>query len=240
MAGLTHEISTPLAAVRSNGDLLEDAVKQLEEALRAGPGREGDGKDKAVGELLTLIRDVLHNNQVACCRLTDITRCVRTFVRPDDTDWKKGSIQQIIENALTLVAHELRGRIKVLTEFGQTAEIECHPNQLSQVFVNLLVNAAQAMDQSGEIRIKTWQEDDRVYASVSDTGRGMSPETQSRMFETGFTTKEQGSGLGLPISQKTIQHHGGHLTAKSELGRGSTFVVDLPVVQVSERKTNGE
>jgi two-component system NtrC family sensor kinase len=221
--------------------LLENALKQLEETLRASPDPQGKGPDKAVEDLFTLIREVLQNNQLACGRLTDITRCVRNFVRPDDTDWKKGcSIRQIIENALTLVAHELRGRITVFTDFGETAEFECHPNQLSQVFVNLLVNAAQAIDQTGEIRIKTWQENDRVYASVSDTGRGMSPETQARMFETGFTTKEQGSGLGLPISQKTVQHHGGHLEVQSQLGRGTTFVVDLPVVQTSERKPNGE
>ena len=239
-AGLAHEINTPLAAVRSNGDLLDQAFKRLEDALNARPQSDGKGSDDEVGSMLPFIREVLENNKVACNRLNDIVRCVRNFARIDDTDWKLTPIREIIESALTLVAHELRGRISVITEFGETAAIECHPTQLSQVFVNLLVNAAQAIDLTGEIRIKTWQDGGMVYASIADTGRGMPPDVEARMFETGFTTKEQGTGLGLCICKRTTKMHGGKITVKSEPGQGTTFLIALPVIQIlEERKTNG-
>src|SRR5262245_59364062 len=108
--------------------------------------------------------------------------------------------------------------------------------------MNILVNAAQSIDGAGEIRIKTWEENDTLRISISDTGRGMTPETKARIFDPGFTTKKPGlgTGLGLAICQKIIQNHNGRIEVESTPGRGSTFTIVLPIVQQAERKANGE
>ena len=232
---LAHEINTPLAAIRSNNDVLEQAFLRLENVVRTVPGH-------SVEDLLSIVRDTFKTQRLACERLDDIARSVRELARPDGQTWEKAAMRALIENALTLTAHSLRGRAQVMKDFGDVGEIECHPSQLSQVFVNLLINAVQAMDKAGEIRVKTWQQSGMAFVSVSDTGSGMSPEVVARLFEPGFTTKEKGlgTGLGLSICLRTIQNHRGRIDVQSQPGQGSTFVVSLPLAQQPERNNDGE
>lgn len=232
-AGLAHEINTPLAAIRCNEETLEHAFHKLEELL------DKDGKPGA-RDLLGLVRETLETNRLACAKLGEITRGVRNFVRTDDV-WKKIGLPQILDDALTLAGHELKGRIHVTKEFGSTPEIDCFPNQLVQVFVNLLVNAAQAIQGPGEIRIRTGQDGEHVHAAISDNGPGMTAEVQSQIFNLGFTTKERGvgTGLGLPICRKIIDNHRGRIEIESRPGMGTTFTIVLPVTQAPERNPNG-
>ena len=118
-----------------------------------------------------------------------------------------------------------------VTDFGEIPPIKCLPNQLAQVFMNLLINAAQAIEGHGEIRIRTWQEGENVYASVSDTGSGIPEEVKKRIFEPFFTTKEvgKGTGLGLPICYDIIHKHSGKITVESTVAAGTTFTIMLPV-----------
>ena len=244
MAGLAHEVNSPLAAIRSNSELLQRAFQKIEEFLRALPETGGRRPADAIEDLLALIRETLQTQQLACERLDDLTRNVRSFTRSDAEDWKKASLRQILENALVLTAHARQGRITVTKDFGQDIEIECHPNQLGQVFINVLMNASQAIEATGEIRIRTSRDGNGGMAAVaiSDTGCGMTPEVQARIFEPGFTTKAPGvgTGLGLSISLKIVENHKGRIDVQSQAGRGSTFIISVPVVQTPERKTNGD
>lgn len=116
-------------------------------------------------------------------------------------------------------------------DFGTIPPVRCYPQQLNQVFLNLLVNAAQALESQGEITVRTWSGEDNVFVSVKDTGTGMPPEVAKRIFEPFFTTKEvgKGTGLGLSISYDIVRKHGGEISVESEAGLGTTFTVWLPV-----------
>ena len=135
----------------------------------------------------------------------------------------------------------LKHRIEVVKDYGRVPPIDCYPDQLHQVFMNIILNAAQAIESDGKIRIKTWEADDAVHIAISDTGRGISPDVLPRIFDLGFTTKKAdvGAGLGLSISRKVIQNHNGRIDVESEVGKGSTFTIVLPVSQDPEKKPNG-
>ena len=127
--------------------------------------------------------------------------------------------------------HELKNRAVVKKEYGDIPHIQCHPNQINQVFMNLLVNASQAFQEKGEITIRTYREGDIVSVQISDNGVGIPPDNLQRIFDPGFTTKGVGvgTGLGLSICFKIAQDHGGRIDVESELGKGSTFTIRLPV-----------
>lgn len=244
ISGIAHEINTPLAAIRSSNEVLQDVFDRLEAFVQGLP--ENQRKSGSIEGVLSLARDTFNVQGLACERLDGIARSVRNFMRSDGQTWTKTSLQEVLENALVLTAHLLRGRIAVSKEFSDACEVECHPNQLGQVFINLLVNAAQAIEGTGEIRIRTRQEGGMAVVSISDSGSGMTPEVQARIFEAGFTTKPKGvgTGLGLWISLKTVQAHGGRIEVESrpapEADHGSTFVVFMPLTQPPERTMNGE
>ena len=241
-AGLAHEINTPLGAISSNNEILESAFGQVREFVESLSSAEESAKTARLAEVFTIIDDSIRTNRLACERLVQIVRNVRNFARLDEPVWKKADMHEGLESTLTLLHHEIKNRIRLVKEFGQIRQVDCFPNQLNQVFMNVLVNAAQSIDGKGEIRIKTWEENDTLRISISDTGRGMTPETKARIFDPGFTTKKPGlgTGLGLAICQKIIQNHNGRIEVESTPGSGSTFTIVLPIVQQAERKANGE
>jgi signal transduction histidine kinase len=241
-AGLAHEINTPLGAISSNNELLEIAFEQVKESFAALKNQQTVENPSKLAENFSVIEDAIRTNRLACERLVRIVRNVRNFARLDEAVRQTADIHEGLEGTLTLLNHELKGRIKIVKEFGSIRPVECYPNQLNQVFMNMLVNAAQSIDGAGEIRIKTWEENDTLHVSISDTGRGMSPEVKARIFEPGFTTKRAGlgTGLGLSICQKIIQNHNGQIDVESVPGHGSTFKIVLPIAQQAERMTNGE
>ena len=138
-----------------------------------------------------------------------------------------------IESTLALVQHDFKNRIELIKEYGAIPLVECFPGRLNQVFLNLLVNAAQAIDGKGKITIRPRQDEDRVYVMFQDTGKGIAPENVPRIFESGFTTKKvgMGTGLGLSICSQIVNAHQGEILVKSEVGKGTTFTVVLPIVQ---------
>lgn len=140
-------------------------------------------------------------------------------------------IREGLENTLTLVHHELKDRITVVKDYGQIPKINCFPNQLNQVFMNILVNASQAIEDKGTITIRTITDNRNVIIEFSDTGRGMTAETIKRIFDPGFTTKGSGvgTGLGLSIVHQIIQDHRGKIDVESEPGKGATFRLTLPI-----------
>jgi two-component system, NtrC family, sensor kinase len=223
VAGVAHEINTPMGAIHSNNDIMTRAVGKIRNQLGSAP-------DEEVIRLLDILDEVCRNNEIATERITNIVRSLKNFARLDEAERKKVNIHEGIESTLTLLQHQLKNRIRIVKSFGDIPEIDCYPNQLNQVFMNILVNASQAIADRGEITVKTWRKGDQVGISISDTGVGIPPDNLSKIFDPGFTTKGVGlgTGLGLSICYKIIQDHHGTIEAESS-DQGTTFTITIPI-----------
>jgi len=238
-AGVAHDINTPLGSISSNNDVLTDAFEKVQTLLK----QSGQLKEKALSEesidLSNIIEDTIRTNRLACNYIERIVNGLRNFAHGDRGKRRKANIHERIEIALALTAHELKHRIHVTKEFGNIPQVECYPEQLDQVFVNILANASQAISGQGEIKIRTWEVGDTVRIAITDTGCGIPAELHDRIFEPGFTTKKTGTGLGLSICRKIITDHGGSIELKSQLEKGSMFIMVLPVNNGEEKDKNG-
>ena len=223
VAGVAHEINTPMGAIHSNNDVMTRAVGKVRKLLEAAP-------DNEVKRLLDILGDVCRNNEIAAERIMKIVGSLKNFARLDEAERKRVNIHEGIESTLSLLRHQLKNRIRIVKCFGDIPEIECYPNELNQVFMNILVNAAQAIKHRGEITVKTWREGDRVKIAISDTGVGIPAENLSKVFDPGFTTKGVGlgTGLGLSLCYKIIQDHRGTIEAESSK-QGTTFTISIPL-----------
>jgi len=228
VAGVAHEINTPVGSIYSNSDLMMKALAKLRKICEETDAL-ADQRD--LPRVLDALDNVGSVNQTACQRIVSIVKSLKTFARIEEPDCRRADLHQELENALTLVHHELKDRIVVEKDYGTLPEIECHPNHLNQVFMNLLVNACHAIDGKGRIRISTKQAGDSIQVRIQDSGRGIAPENVDRVFEYGFTTKGVGvgTGLGLPISCKIVHAHHGHIDVTSTEGEGTTFTITLPI-----------
>ncbi len=162
-------------------------------------------------------------------RVTEIVRGLKNFARLDEADLKVANLHEGIENALTLLRRDFKNRIEVVRDYGDIPPVTCFPGRLNQVFLNLLVNAAQAIDGAGKIAISTRRIDHEVEVAIADSGKGIAAENLARVFNSGFTTKEAGTGLGLSICYQIIRDHNGSIRVHSREGEGTTFAIRLPV-----------
>jgi signal transduction histidine kinase len=227
VAGVAHEINTPLGTINSNLDVTARALKILREEMTD----RHDGPSEKSQKMLATLDSLMDVNQLACARIIRIVRDLKNFARLDEADFKEVNINENIESTLSLLQHELRERIRVIKEFSELPLVPCYPNRLNQVFMNLLVNAIQAITGKGEIRIRTSLDSLRVHIAISDSGSGIRQEHLEKIFDPGFTTKGVGigTGLGLSISARIMQDHRGSISVQSEVGRGTTFVISLPL-----------
>jgi signal transduction histidine kinase len=234
-AGVGHEINNPLSYVTANLSFATDMLSEL------ACVKEGDAAQPLPPEAAATLREVseaLREAQDGAQRVGRIVRDLRTFSRSDDAMAEQRQvvqIQRIIESALKLASNTLKYQARVTRDFRETAPVMGNEARLVQVFINLFVNAAQAIppghSEENEIRVTTSMgADGSVVVDVSDTGQGMSPEVSARLFEPFFTTKPvgQGTGLGLSISRNIVEGLGGSLTFQSTVGKGTTFRVTLP------------
>ncbi|HEX4461411.1 MAG TPA: ATP-binding protein, partial [Polyangia bacterium] len=220
VAGVAHEINTPLAAVVNNNDLF----LRIFARMRQGRIEERD---------LAAIEDLSKVTRLACARMSDIVRTLRTFARLDEADVKAVDLREGLESTLVLIAHLTKSGIAVERRYGELPRVECHPNQINQVFMNLCVNACQAMGERGTLTITTRALDENaVEVRIRDTGAGIAKDKLPRIFDPGFTTKGAlfGTGLGLSIVyQIVVDGHGGEIAVESEPGVGTEFTVKLPM-----------
>jgi signal transduction histidine kinase len=240
VAGVAHEINTPLGAVASNVDLQSRALSKVCEAL-ADPQQEAAARRYV--ERAAALAEV---SREACRRIGEIVRSLRSFSRLDEAERKPADLHVGLDATLTLVAHLTKNRIRVVRYYGALPLVDCYPNQLNQVFLNLLVNAAQAIEGEGEIHIRTRcvpgrpaggtvpplsQAGAAVVVEIADTGCGIAPEHLPRLFDPGFTTKGAGvgTGLGLAITYRIVESHRGRIEVESAPSRGATFRITLPV-----------
>jgi signal transduction histidine kinase len=168
-------------------------------------------------------------------RARKIVRDLRVFARSQDDVWQPVDLHEEIESSLTLLSHLLKDRVTVHRKLGDLPPVECIRSAIDQVFLNLLANAAQAIDGPGDITIETRRDGDAVVVSIADTGSGIAPDVAGRIFDPFFTTKPvgEGTGLGLSISYEIVKKHGGEIRAESPPGGGAVFTVRLPVARAA-------
>jgi signal transduction histidine kinase len=231
VAGVAHEINTPLGAVVSNNDLFfrvfDRLRRRMEELWDAGvvPRDERLVRDLVAAGSLTAV------TRTACQRITEIVRTLRSFARPDAGAASPVDLHEGLDGTLVLVGHLLKKGIAVERQYGDVPRVMGYANQLNQVFMNLLVNAAQAIEGEGTITIRTATTADRVTVAIADSGVGIPHAHLERIFDPGFTTKGVGigTGLGLSICYRIVAAHGGEITVESTVGSGTTFTLALPV-----------
>jgi PAS domain S-box-containing protein len=228
VAGVAHEINTPVAAIDSMHDTQIKALEKLTGLIQNQyPEVMENPKMKTMLNIITEGDRVIES---ACDRVTNIVRRLRSFARLDEAELKTVDIHEGLDDTLTLIHHELKHSIKVTKNFGQIPQIAVYSGRLNQVFLNILINARQAMKEGGEITISTYAKEGKVFIAFKDTGAGIRPENVKRIFDPGFTTKGVGvgTGLGLSIVYQIIQDHKGEIIVDSEVGKGSTFTIVLP------------
>ena len=252
-AGVAHEINNPMGFISSNLSSLGKYMEKISafnaallEAVESTGDRESLDKlndlrkKMKIDYILGDISGLLAESHDGAERVRRIVQDLKSFSHVDDVQCKPFSVNECLTSTLNMARNEIKYIADVEQEYDQDLPLlNCYPQQLNQVFMNILVNAAHAMESRGVISIKTMHEADSIVVRISDTGKGISPENINRIFEPFFTTKEvgKGTGLGLSISYDIIKKHGGVITVESEPGVGSTFIIRLPL---NHQFTNGE
>ena len=230
-AGVAHEINNPLGAINSAADVSMRAVEKINTALENDKTAEYIKKNKQFMSTLQILRENTRLIVMGSSRVVKIVRSLKTFARLDEAEFQTVLIHEGIDSTLTLLQHELKNRITVEKEYGNIPPIACYPNELNQVFMNLLANAAQAIENKGSIYIRISTKKNKVIVQIEDTGHGIPKENLGQIFDPGFTTRGVGvgTGLGLSISYKIIQKHKGEIDVVSDVGKGTTFTLSLPM-----------
>lgn len=253
-AGVAHEINNPLSYVMYNIESLDEdlpklasAVKRCCASLREQVGITAfDEISGEGGELMSpdRLNDIVERAREALSgarRIRDVARGLSSFSRVEDVEWSDVQLRDAIEPSVNMAYNEIKYRARLEKDYGDVPLIWASEGKLSQVFLNLLINAAHAVEEGDVagnlIAIRTWSDRGSVFAEVSDTGKGIAPEHLARIFDPFFSTKGigKGSGLGLAICSNIVREFGGEIRVESELGKGSRFIVRLPVRQASER-----
>lgn len=248
-AGVAHEINNPMGFITSNlsslkryQDKLATYIEQLEGWL------QGEGSEEILAQLkefkkkqkiayvLEDINDLIEESNEGAVRVRDIVQNLKSFSRVDQTEFTLADINECLESTLAIAMNEIKYKATVEKDFAELPQLPCYPQQLNQVFLNILVNAAQAIEEQGEIKITTRSEADKVVIAISDNGPGIPDEIKERIFEPFFTTKEvgKGTGLGMSISFDIIKEHQGQIRIESEQGQGTTFIIELPLEREGE------
>lgn len=249
-AGIAHEINNPIGFVHSNLDTLDryfgrlakfaENIQDFFSRIPSGAPEwlqaekvalAGIRQSLKVDFILTDLKKVLAESNEGTERVKKIVQDLKTFSRLDETKQKYSDINEGIMSTLNIVRNDVKYKADIQMDLGELPQILCYPMQLNQVFMNLIVNAAQAIEDHGKITIRSRLEDDLVVVTVSDTGIGIKKENLQRIFEPFFTTKDvnKGTGLGLSISYSIVKKHHGQILVESEVGVGTTFTVRLPV-----------
>ena len=239
-AGVAHEINNPVAFVLSNLFTLESYLTGLFKPPEqpAGATTSGSNVSGALAIDVDFLREdgitLLHESRDGLLRVKRIVEDLKDFSRGggDDT-WESADLHKVLESSLNMVRNEVKYKARIETRYGALPLVECLPSRINQVFLNLLVNAGQAIEANGRITISSGVEGREVWLCFEDNGCGIRKENLHHIFEPFYTTKPvgQGTGLGLSVSYSIVRKHGGRIDVESELGQGTRFTVRLPVRQ---------
>ena len=241
-AGVAHEVNNPVGFALSNLDVLGEYADHL---LRLVDAYEQDGSHSAecaarveqikeeigYSDLCVDLKRLVDESREGLDRVRRIVLDLKDFSRPGEPNWQRSDLHQCLESTLNIAWNEIKHKAKVEKRYGELPLVNCAPSQINQVFMNLLVNAAQAIEGYGRITLRTGCEADTVWVEVSDTGKGIAPENLARVFEPFFTTKPvgQGTGLGLSLAHSIVQRHRGRIEVRAQDGEGCCFRVTLPI-----------
>lgn len=211
VAGVAHEINTPIASIKSNNEITKKLIAQIENS-----------------ETTELLKEINEIDTEAIARINRLVVSLRKFVRLDEAELQEADINKEIDLTLDLIRHETKNRIEIVKNYTKLPPIKCYPNMLNQVFMNILVNATHAIKNTGRIAIDTLYKNNNLIVKISDNGCGI--KEPDKIFFAGYTTKGVGvgTGLGLAISQKIIEKHKGKISVKTKINEGSEFTITIP------------
>lgn len=249
-AGVAHEINNPVSFIQSNLSTIKSYDESIKKIIfnyrhlemlateHSDPTFLGVleqirqiRKEEAIDYVLSDMHQAIVDSLEGTSRIRDIVQGLRSFSRADDSILEYVNLNDVLEGTLKLVWNELKYKCEVVKEFGELPSIRCFQRQISQVLMNLLINAVQAIEDKGRIVLKTEHQKDHIVITVTDNGKGISKENLSKIFDPFFTTKPvgTGTGLGLSISYGIVKKHGGSIEVQSELGKGTVFRLLFPV-----------
>jgi PAS domain S-box-containing protein len=236
VAGVAHEMNNPLAYVKSNTENLLEAVRQLREAplgqrAAKGAGAEGvaPGDMADLGFLMNESTQLLENNLKGLERIAQIVLQLRNFASPQMGRMRPIDLNTTVRDTVAIWIPQFRDRVQSHEDYGELPPVRCDPGQITQVIMNLLVNAGQAIPGKGNVWIRTRRSGPWAEIVVKDDGPGIPPDVLPRIYDPFFTTKEKGNtGLGLSISYSIVTEHGGEILVETAMGKGTTFTVRLP------------
>ena len=242
VAGIAHEIKNPLNFIYGNTDFLREYIDNLQRLVELYEGQshkdpkisikvESFKQEVNYDFMLEDLQVLIKNFEEGANRIHDIISDLKSFSRTDSEQFQSADIHETLDLVLNILHNEYRDRISVHKEYGQIPHLECHPGKMTQVFINLLNNACQAIAEQGDIWIRTSKDGDFIVIEIEDNGPGIEGKQVEKIFEPFFTTKPvgKGTGLGLSISYGIIQQHGGTVTVESDEGKGAKFCVKLPL-----------
>lgn len=241
-AGVAHELNNPAGFIYGNMEMLAECAAGLERLLKIYDRAALDGelaaevaavKDEINYETtLADIRSIVEDCHSGAERIRNVVQNLRLFSRLDEAEFKKVDLHEGIESTIRLLSQYYGpGRLALERDYGELPPVDCYAGQLNQVWMNLLVNAAQAAGSAGSVRVATRLEDRAAVVTVSDNGHGIPPEHMEKIFDPFFTTKPvgEGTGLGLSITYGIVKRHGGSISVESSPGAGTAFTVSIPV-----------
>ena len=225
-AGVAHEINNPLAAVK----LVIALAKSHMQTLKKLSENLSDEAKAKTGQVLKECEEHLAQGDECVDHITQIVRDMKVFSRSDRGDFHPDNLNRILDSVVAIVWNSIKTKIELKKNYGELPMVPCNPQQMSQVFLNLIVNASQAMER-GIITLVTRVEKDYAVIEISDNGSGIPPEILDKIFDPFFTTKdaEKGTGLGLSITQDIVKRHKGTISVRSQVGQGTMFMIQLPV-----------
>lgn len=218
-AGIAHEINNPLGFLISNLQSLKDYSLKLEEKISL--------LDKSNKIFVDDFKAMTQESLDGAVRIKKIVSDLRTFSRRSETQKLTIDLNQIVETVLGIVWNEIKYKITVAKDYQAKTNILGDPTQLSQVFLNIVINASQAIPEKGSINVSTYEDEKYVYVKITDTGTGIAPEALPKIFDPFFSTKKS-TGLGLSVTYNIVKHHGGDIKVESKVGSGTSFIVQLP------------
>ena len=223
-AAITHEINTPLGAINSNVQICEMLISVLSKNEQIHANEE-------LSYLMGQMNEANSISIMACQRVSEIIKSLKTFSRLDQAEFQEANINDGMKSVLVLTSNLWKRKITIHEDYDNQQTVKCFCGLLNQVFMNIVVNAIQAIRDKGDIYITTYSDENFVCVSIKDTGMGIREENLPKIFETGFSTKGAGigMGLGLSICQNIIKKHNGEIVVNSELGKGTEFIIKIPL-----------